>query len=328
MTTLAGLELLTYSGIAATVVRGMHSLPPLPPLDGLIATVVAAGRGSFTAAADELGLTHSAVSRRIQAVEVWLGTALFERHGRGVRLTPAGQRFVRTVEQAFGAIGRAAEQWRPHRGVHTLNLSVVPSFARLWLVPRLRTLQGDPPDLFLNVSMEHRLANLQDGEVDVAIRYGTGDWPELEVTPLFGEELVPAAAPSIAAQLGRDASPRAILRYPLVHDSDASQWRTWLLEAGVTYRPRVMDRRFEDYDLVLEAAAAGVAVALIRLPLASEWVRSGKVRRVSRRTVPNPLAHFVVHGRDDARPTVKRLLARLIELARAPDSVPERTVGL
>lgn len=93
------------------------ALPPLPPLDSLKVAVIAARAGSFTAAAEALDLTHGAVSRRIASVENWLGTPLFERGGRGVSLTPAGSRLVRTAEQAIEAIAACAEQWRPHRGM-------------------------------------------------------------------------------------------------------------------------------------------------------------------------------------------------------------------
>lgn len=296
----------------------MTSLPALPPLDGLLAVAAAARTGSFTDAAEELGLSHGAVSRRVQVVEAWLGTALFERHARGARLTPAGQRFVRTIEQALTTIARAAEQWRPHRGVHTLRISVVPSFARLWLLPRLAALQGTPADLFLDVTVEHRVVDLHDDEVDVAVRYGAGSWPDLEATLLFREQLVPAAAPALAASLGRDVAPRAILQHPLLHDSDASQWRSWFARAGVTYRPRAVDRRFEDYDLVLEAAAAGVAIALVRRPLADAWLDTGRLCRISPRSLDNPSAHFVVHRRGDLRPQVQQLVSRLLAQASAP----------
>jgi DNA-binding transcriptional LysR family regulator len=295
----------------------MHRLPALPPLDGLVAMIAAAGAGSFTAAAEELGLTHSAVSRRIRAVEVWLGTPLFERHGRGVRLTPAGHRFARTVDQSFDSIIRAAEQWRPHRGVQTVRISVVPSFARLWLLPRLAELQGHPADLFLDVGTDHKLADLREGGVDLAVRYGSGSWPDLQATLLFREEMFPVAAPGLASRLGENAAARSILEHPLIHDSDASQWRSWFAAQGVTYRPRTIDRRFEDYDLVLEAAAAGVAVVLLRLPLAAEWLRSSRLRRVARPSIQNPAAHFAVVRRGEVRPAVQRLLTRLTSLAAA-----------
>jgi LysR family transcriptional regulator, glycine cleavage system transcriptional activator len=229
-------------------------------------------------------------------------------------LTQAGERFVRTVEQAFGAIADQAEQWRAHRGVKTLRLSVLPSFARLWLLPRLLVLQGDPPDLFLDIRTGYRLADLRDGEVDLAIRYGAGPWPRLQAELLFREELTPVATQTLAARLCRNPDPRAILQHPLLHDSDASQWRSWFARAGVSYRPRPMDRRFEDYDLVLEAAAAGVGVALIRLPYAADWLASGRLRRAARGSIPNASAHFAVTRRGDARPPVQTLLARLHRL--------------
>src|SRR5690349_17693009 len=114
-----------------------HSLDSLPPLDGLSALIAAADTGSFTAAAEALNITHGSVSRRIAALEAWLGTILFERHGRGVRLTPAGQRFATDARRTLGILSRSADQWRPRRGRPTVRLTAVPSFARLWLIPRL-----------------------------------------------------------------------------------------------------------------------------------------------------------------------------------------------
>lgn len=297
---------------------GQAPLPPAPPLDSLQVAVVAARAGSFTAAAEALGLTHGAVSRRVRAVEHWLGTPLFERAGRGVALTPEGLRLVRTAEQSFDAISRCADQWRPHRGVMTVNMSVVPSFARLWLLPRMRALQGEPQDLRIDLAVEHGLADVAGGAVDLALRYGGGHWPGLRSHPLLQERLLPVAAPSVAAALGPRAKPEALLRQPLIHDSDASQWRLWLAGAGVTrFRPRSVDRRFEDYDLVLLAAQAGLGIALARLPLAQPWLADGRLVAVSSRSVANPLAHFIVQRVDEDREPVLRLQARLAALGAA-----------
>lgn len=287
------------------------SLPALPPLDSLKVAVVAAQAGSFTAAAESLGLTHGAVSRRIASVENWLGTPLFERAGRGVTLTPAGARLVRTAEQAIDQIAACAEQWRPHRGLQTVRLSTVPSFARLWLLPRMARLQGEPQDLRVDLSVGHGLVDVAGGEADLALRYGKGHWPGLRSQLLLRERLQPVAAPELARSLGPRAKPDALLRHPLVHDSDASQWRLWLAGADVAFRPRSIDRRFEDYDLVLAAARAGLGVALARLPLAQSWLDDGGLVPVSPRTVENPLAHFVVLRPDEDRPAVLRLQGRL-----------------
>jgi DNA-binding transcriptional LysR family regulator len=287
----------------------MHSLEPLPPLDGLNAMLAAAEAGSFTGAADMLRITHGSVSRRIAALEAWLGTSLFERHGRGVRLTPAGQRFAADARQALGMLSRSADQWRPRRGRPTVRLAVVPSFARLWLLPRLAELERG--DIHIEVSMDHRPSDLDAQEADVALRYGRGAWEGLDARPLFAETLRPAAAPAIAAELGTDAAAELLLERPLLHDSDMSQWRGWLSGAGLRYRPRWQDRRFEDYDSVLTAAAAGLGVALLRMPLAEAWVADGRLAWVAARSEPNPAAHFLCLRAGETRSAVLELAARL-----------------
>jgi len=289
-----------------------HSLAPLPPLDGLQAMIAAAESGSFTGAAEMLGVTHGSISRRIAALESWLGTALFERHGRGVRLTPAGQRFAAEARRSLNALTRSAEQWRPRRGRPTVRLSVVPSFGRLWLLPRLARLERG--DIHVDVTMEHRSSDLDAREADVAIRYGGGHWEGLEARPLLDETLRPAAAPALA-DMGVAATPEALVRLPLLHDSDTSLWRRWLVGAGVRYQPRWQDRRFEDYDTVLTAAEAGLGVALLREPLASPWIETGRLAYLSDRAIPNPAAHFVCLRTDEPRAAVVEVANRLVELA-------------
>lgn len=291
----------------------MHNSDPLPPLDGLNALLAAAEAGSFTGAAELLGITHGSVSRRIAVLEAWLGTPLFDRHGRGVRLTPAGQRFAADARQALGALSRSADQWRPRRGRPTVRLAVVPSFARLWLLPRLARLERG--DIHVEVLMDHRPTDLDAQEADLAVRYGRGWWEGLDARLLFGETLRPVAAPALAAALGDDAAPEALLRQPLLHDSDVSHWRAWLAGADVRYRPRWQDRRFEDYDSVLVAAEAGLGVALLRAPLAESAVANGRLAYVAPRAEPNPAAHYACLRAGETRAAVIELADRLLALA-------------
>lgn len=290
-----------------------YILPSTPPLDGLHAVLAASRAGSFNVAADALGLTHGAVSRRVAGVEAWLGTAIFERHGRGVRLTPAGQRFVRQIDTALMMIDQTAERWRPRRGGVALRLSVVPSFAKLWLLPRFAALTDGMPGVRVELSVDHRPVDLAQGEADIVVRYGRGVWPGLHSRLLFRETFIPAASPRLAAQIGAGATAEKLASLPLIHDSDTSQWRTWLAEAGVHYHPRPRDRRFEDYDLVLAAAAASLGLALIRMPLAKDWL-NGRLVAVSDRVAVNPLAHYVAWRRDDTRTVIARLVAILTGL--------------
>lgn len=260
-------------------------------------------------------MTHGTISRRIQMVEGWLGTPLFERHARGVVLTPAGQRFAAQTERALSLIAETAEQWRPRRGIPTVKVSVLPSFAKLWLLPRLVEVQGNPQDIRVELLFEHRLSDVAGGQADVALRYGQGHWPGLNAHELFGERLYPVASPRLAAALGDAPGPDAIAALPLLHDSDTSQWRAWLAANGLRYAPRAIDRRFEDYDLVLAAAEAGLGVALLRSPLADHWVKEGRLLPLSGSFIDNPLKHFVVLRDDETRGAVLRFSERLMACA-------------
>ncbi|WP_407352369.1 LysR substrate-binding domain-containing protein [Luteimonas sp. R10] len=290
----------------------MHNLQSLPPLEALAAVIAAQRFGSFTAAAESLDLTHGAVSRRVQAVEHWLGTPLFERHGRGVRITPAGQRFVAQVERALASIRESADRWRPRRDLPVVRLSVVPSFARLWLIPRLPELQGVPPVCRIELQIEHRVADLGAGQSDLAVRYGRGRWRGVESRLLFSERLYPVAAPALAAEIGPAAGAARIAELPLLHDSDTAQWRAWMRACSVTFRTKAADRRFEDYDLVLAAARAGLGVALLRAPLVDDALADGSLVRVARPEIRNTAGHYLVCAPGEARVPVTRLAARLL----------------
>ena len=289
----------------------MHNSILLPPLEALTAMLAAGRFGSFSAAAVELGITHGSVSRRVHAVESWLGTPLFVRHGRGVRLTPAGEHFSRQVELALSKIDEAALDLRAARATPSrLRLSVLPSFARLWLMPRLPDLQRAFPGVMLQVLTEHRVAHLDGNDVDVAIRFGDGRWPGTDAQLLMKERLFAVAASKLAKTLrGRD--PTAIMTETLLHDSDTQQWRTWCKHAGIPYKPRNGERRFDDYDLVLSAAETGLGVAIARWPLASAALNAKRLVRMGGPEFPGNKAHYIVTRNGEVRLVVHRLVEEL-----------------
>ena len=295
----------------------MHSSLFLPPLEALSAVLSAARLGSFSAAADELGITHGSVSRRVHAVESWLGTPIFLRHARGVRLTPAGEHFSRCVESALEKISEVAVDLRATRATpFRLRLSVLPSFARLWLMPHLAELQRAFPGLTLQVVAEHRLASLDGNDTDLAIRFGNGRWAGTDARLLMRERLFAVATPTLAKALHGQTT-ASILRETLLHDSDAQHWRTWCKQSGVPYRPRGGERRFDDYDLLLSAAEAGLGVAIARWPLAAAALNSRRLVRIDDREFPGVKAHYIVTRNGDTRVPVHRLAARLITMAAA-----------
>jgi len=290
-------------------VRRNH-ISGFPPGGSLEAFIAAARRGSLSGAADELALTHGAVSRRIQALELWLGSAVFERHGRGVRLTPVGSQFERRVTRSMGAIIDMANDVRMARSSGMVRISVLPSVARLWLVPRLAVLQGDPPDLTIIPVTEHRLASIDARDADLAIRYGFGDWPGVDAFKLFDERLVPVASPRIAKIV--DGRPERMFDFTIIHDSDATSWRKWCEAAGTVFRPRAGERRFDDYDLALGAAVADAGVVLARLPLANPVLERADLVMLAGPLLSVPQAHWLVARPGETRNPVVRLIERLL----------------
>lgn len=289
----------------------MHSSSSLPPLEGIVAVIAAHRTGSFSAAAEMLGITHGSVSRRVQAVEHWLATPLFERRARGVQITPAGQRFIATAEQALATIRNSADRWRPTREQPIVRLSVVPSFARLWLMPRMTELQGEPADVRVELQLDHRAMDLNAEEADLAVRYGSGSWKAVRSRLLFSERLYPVASSSFARQLGANAKADRIAELPLLHDSDTRQWRAWLGAHGCRFLGKAHDRRFEDYDLVLAACSAGLGIALLRTPLADTYMSGGGLVQVSRRSIPNVQGHYLAMRADEGRESVLKVAQRL-----------------
>jgi DNA-binding transcriptional LysR family regulator len=286
-----------------------HMYAHLPPQEALVALLAAARCGSFSTAAEELGVTHGTISRRIAIVEDWMGTQMFERKARGVVLTPAGQRFAMDAERALSLLVQSADRWRPARGTARVTLSVVAAFARLWLLPRLKRLQGEDDSLHVEVATDHRPVEL-GVEADIAVRYTQETWSGATGYALFGEDLVPAAHPDIAAKLGHEPTASAVAGFPLIHDSNVSLWRLWLEEGGHAYRQRPVDRRFEDYDTVLAAAEAGLGVALLRRPVVEGW-RASRLITLSSRAIINPRKHIVMVREGETRPAVLECVARL-----------------
>lgn len=292
-----------------------HSLEPLPPTESLVAVLTVMRSGSLSAAAEHLGVTHGAVSRRIAGVEAWLGASLFERHGRGMRATATGEHFARRLEESFAALAGLASEIRTRGDRKAVRLGVLPSVARLWVLPRIAQLEGDG-ELDVQLITDHRMARLEAGEADLAIRFGSGRWPGATSTLLFEESLFPVAAPPIARRLaGRP--PAALLEEIALHDSGASDWSAWRRAAGLR-RDFRRGRRFVDHDMVLQAARLGLGVALARMPLSEGDLAGGGLVRLGDLSIPGKGSHYLVLRSNETRGAVLRLADRILASAGAP----------
>jgi DNA-binding transcriptional LysR family regulator len=297
-----------------------HSLDNLLPLETLRAFDAAARTGSFSAAAERLNLTHGAVSRQIAKLEDWTGLRLFDRGARGVSLTIEGNRLHLRTSEAFALIASNSDRWVEPRGTAVVRLTSIPSISGLWLMPRLSALENGPTRLRIILEVDIRQADLADEGIDLSIRCGRGRIPGRVSVQLFEERVFPVASPELAAEIGR-GNPSRLLKFPLINDSDASAWRAWFAAQDMDYRPRPQDRRFEDYNLVLDAAAHGLGIALARPPMVEHQLASGRVVAVDERSALNPVSYWLDRPPGRPRTAAAELARRIGTLA---GMTPER----
>jgi DNA-binding transcriptional LysR family regulator len=267
----------------------------LPPLPTLIAFEAVARRRSFALAAAELHLTASAISHQIAKLETFLGVKLFDRSAQGVKLSATGEGYLRRVAGALGAIGAATDDVR--QGVrNSLYVHASPSFASLWLLPRLADFAQSHPgiSLFLSASPTH--SDFALGQADVDVRYGVPQWPDLLVTPLFEERILPLASPDFITR-HRLRAPEELLHVPLIQSTvSIVQWADWLASREVTQRPDRFALRFDRAQLAMDAAVQGLGVALESATIAGQHLQRGDLAPLFNPAWSLPVqAHFLVY---------------------------------
>jgi LysR family glycine cleavage system transcriptional activator len=266
-------------------------------------------RKSFSLAAEELHLTPSAVSHQVAKLENLLGVRLFERSARGVELTPAGQQYLQRVASALGAINTATEDLR-HGVQDTLYVHSSPSFASLWLMPRIASFTEQHPNISLVLSASHVHSDFQLGQMDIDIRYGLPNWPNLEVEPVFSERILPLASPELIRTHALH-QPADLLRVPLIQSSvNVVQWPDWFARFCAEQRPERMGLRFDRAMMSLDAAVQKLGVALESASIGQSLVASGKLQPVFEEQLSLEVqAHFMVYpARHASRPEVQSFL--------------------
>lgn len=247
----------------------------LPPLNGLRAFEAAARHASFTRAADELGVTQTAVSHQIRKLEDQLGVRLFVRVPGAVRLTPAAQTYLLAVHDAFEHLRGATARLRGTPARRVLRLSTTPSFATKWLMPRLAGFQDAHPDFSVEVSTSMELVDFRRDEVDLAIRYGRGAWPGLRATWLLAEDILPVCALALREEL-RD--PARLEAHRLIAVSTfRDEWALWLTAAGLPTEWAERALVFDMPILAIQAAIDGMGVAITHTPLVEADLAAGRL---------------------------------------------------
>ncbi|MDR0576982.1 MAG: LysR family transcriptional regulator [Candidatus Accumulibacter sp.] len=261
----------------------------IPGTDLLIAFETAARHQSFTRAAEELSLTQSAVCRKISALEGYLGVPLFNRVKKRVSLSDAGQLYARQIRENLKRIEHDTLLLMAHRSAgRVLELAVIPTFASRWLIPRLGDFQKHHPEITLDFTTRNEPFMFTDTPFDAAIHFGDPVWPGAVIEYLFGEEMVPVCVPALLG--GRPSvEPSELEKMPLLHQSARPDaWREWFAVAGLSNVNAMGGSRYEIFSMLVEAAKAGLGVALMPRFFVLSEIALGEL------VVPSP---YVLHNR-------------------------------
>ncbi|WP_340620916.1 LysR substrate-binding domain-containing protein [Xenorhabdus siamensis] len=265
------------------------------PLLALRAFVEVGQSKSIKAAAHSLNVTPGAISQQIRLLEKRVGIELFTRERHGVRMTEAGENVYPLLLSAFEHLETAYTKLEKSKSRQTLTIDTISTFAACWLVPRLGNFKKQYPQIEIKIRTSPNLSDLKRDKIDIALRHGLGNYPELYVAQLMVPILIPVASHSLIKENQPINEPLDCLNYPLLQDSNRSDWRLWLSALGTPVDERAeRGSCFEDDVLLIRAAVAGQGIALIAQEYAEEEIRAGRLIQVIDRPWPSQFAYYAV----------------------------------
>ena len=280
----------------------------LPPLNSLRAFECAARHLSFTRAAEELHVTPGAISQQIRVLEEFLDTRLFKRRNRLIVLTDEGQICLPLVSEGFANLTEAVESVRKYGRNDPLTISSAPSFISKWLIPRLDKFKALHADIDVRIDASARLVDFVNEDIDVGIRFGDGEYPELDSIYLFSFELIPVCSPKLVDKK-KFRNIVDIKDFTLLHseydETDPSwpDWAMWLATAGITDIDTSHGIYFNQADMLLEAAIEGQGIGLVGEVLAANDIAAGRLIQPFETRLPVRLCYHMVTSRQKARST-------------------------
>lgn len=283
----------------------------LPPTNSLVVFEAAARHMNFTRAAEELTVTQSAVSRQIQLLEEHLGLPLFQRQARGLSLTRDGERLHRAVSMGLEHIANVAADIRRQRGPGELTVATSVSFASYWLVARIASFRAAHPDIELRLVAASPVYDLAAAGIDLAVRYGGGEWPGVEATRLFDNEIWPVCAPSYLKGRPPIGSLADLTRETLLHlskfDRNWVTWESFLAAFGITEEPKLRGLTFDNHHVLIQAALRGEGVALCGRRLAEDFIAHGDLVRPVEEALKSDRGFYLIRPRDTPMSQAARL---------------------
>ncbi|MBN4664638.1 transcriptional regulator GcvA [Pandoraea nosoerga] len=252
----------------------------LPNLSALRAFEAAARLESFSRAAEELFVTHGAISHQIRALEQELGTTLFARNGKRISITPTGRQYALSIRAALGDIAQATRKLQAGtRSERRLVLTTMPSFASRWLTPRIGRFIDRHPELEVELRCSAELVDFERDDVDVALRMGKGNWPGLHIEKVLEDVFFPACSPTY--NNGRLPRTAEEFRRSTLLRSEGEPWAPWFAAAGFDLPEPSQGMMYQDSGMLSQAAIVGQGVALVRRSLAVGDIMAGRLVRLS-----------------------------------------------
>ena len=284
----------------------------LPPLNALRAFEAAARFGSFVAAANELRVTSSAVSQQVRMLERYLGTKLFKRLPRGLVLTELGRAYLPELTSGFDRLAEATSRLRSSGTGGLLTVAAPPSFANSWLLSRLARFRERYPRIDVYIRTGRELVDFRREDVDIAIRFGPHAKSDLKSVVLLEEEVFPVASPALVPPTRIPLQVAELGEWPLLHDMDAylpqrwMSWHSWFERAGVEASAAARGFRFSDSIVLVNAAVAGLGLAIARAPHIQTYLARGQLLRLTRESWKADWVYRLVAPNENfARPNVR-----------------------
>jgi len=273
----------------------------LPSLNALRAFEASARHRSFSRAAEELHVTPAAISHQIKGLEEFLGAGLFRRARGTLMLTEAGQRLLPGVRRGFECFRDAMENFGVYDKTGPLNVTMTPSIAAKWLIPRLEHFNREHPEIDIRITTTLEMIDFEREGVEIGIRYGRGDYPGLVTELLLSSEVSPVCSPLLLRGKRRLDRPEDLRHFTLLHDESPlhddthPNWTMWLRAAGVTDIDVSHGLHFDSASSSLSAAVEGVGVALGRSALVDKDIAAGRLVRPFDLRLASDFGYYVVY---------------------------------
>ena len=290
----------------------------LPPFAALRAFHAAATHDRYRDAAASLGLTESAISHQIRRLEAFLHLPLFDRSGRRPALTEAGRRYLAAIEPALHQIQAATAALRPAGGRRPVRLTLPPTFAATWLIPRLGDFERDHPDIDLQLTATTRVVDLRREQMDLAIRHGRGAWPDVTASHLLEETVMPVCAPGYLAPTDRPLAADALAGLRLiVNASVPNEWEEWARAHGLDPPAPGDQIALDALEQALQVAESGHGLAMGRRPGVDAWLKRGRLIAPFGRAAASGAAFYLCRPTGTTPTAAERRVARWLTDAAA-----------